>query len=75
MKSAIYINEGTTQLVLTPDNEWEKNCLKMIKDGGDVSTYYGEFYECQGGWYRQPSLGVSRSEQSLIFRIDKKAQE
>lgn len=59
MKSAIYLNEGTTQVVLTPENEWEKSALK--------------FYECQGGWYRQPSYSEYQSEEknSLIFRIEK----
>lgn len=70
MKVAIYINEGTTQVVLTPENEWEKNALKMIKSSSNVQTFWGEFYECRGGWFRQPEYD-DYSHNSLMFRIDK----
>jgi hypothetical protein len=83
VKSAIYINEGTTQVVLTPENEWEKSALKMIakSDGQETKTYYGQFYECGGGWYRQPEYFSGHCgyhgnnlEDSLIFRIDKRME-
>jgi len=70
MKSAIYINEGTTQVVLTPENQWEESTLKMISGSPHVlQTYYGQFYECLGGWYRRDQYAGTRD--SLIFRIDK----
>lgn len=70
MKAAIYINEGTTQVALTPENEWEKNALKMIKSGEKVESFWGAFYECQGGWFREGPRG----ENSLMFRIDKRME-
>jgi hypothetical protein len=81
MKSAIYINEGTTQVVLTPENEWEKSALKMIANssGQESQVYWDKFYDCQGGWYRQgqaiySGYGEDRlaDDTSLMFRINKK---
>lgn len=77
MKSAIYLNEGNTQLVVTPENEWEKQILRMIHDAFADKTYWGEFYACQGGWIRQSPYSFSgerRSEDSLIFRLEKTAK-
>ena len=66
MKAAIYIEQGVVQVALTPDNEWEKNALKMIKNAGSVKTFKGDFYYCQGGWYRHgPQV-----EESLMFLIE-----
>lgn len=66
MKVAIYIEDGVTQLVLTPQNEWEKDVTKKVAEGHQqVSIRRGEFYECQGGWYRHGTC-----ENSLIFRMD-----
>ena len=69
MKSAIYIDEGITQIALTPENEWEKNALKMINSSDNVLSFWGGFYECRGGWYREKA-----APDSLIFRIDKKTE-
>jgi hypothetical protein len=74
MKSAIYIEEGVTQVVLTPENEWERNSLKMIKNAGDLQIFEGGFYECQGGWYRH-SRGTGYNESSLILRVNKAKPE
>ena len=64
MKTAIYITEGSTQVVLTPENEWEKQVIASIEQGQkSLSIYRGGFYECQGGWVRQ-----SGYEESLILR-------
>lgn len=68
VKSAIYINEGVTEVVLTPENEWEKSALKMVA-GSSVKTYWGGFYECMGGWFRQQS-----APDSLMFVIEKKLE-
>lgn len=68
MKTAIYIIEGTAQVVLTPENEHEKNVIDLLdKDDNELSTMRGSFYHCQGGWYREGS-----DDKSLILRIDKK---
>lgn len=71
MKSAIYLDEGNTQLVLTPENEWEKNILKMIHQTIPDKTYMGGFYECRGGWYRQNT--EYSTDESLIIRLQKQA--
>ena len=83
MKAAIYIEQGVTQIVLTPENEWEKNALKMIAEssGQESQTYWDKFYECRGGWYRHGQAtsdygyGTSVNDgSSLIFRINKKTE-
>ena len=66
MKSAIYIRDGRTQVVLTPESDLEKSALKQIEDaGGEVFTTRGSFYDCEGGWTREGG-----SDESLIFVID-----
>lgn len=66
MKASIWIEDGMTQLVLTPENNWEKNVTRTIAEGEkNVRIMRGSFYECSGGWLRQ-----STSEESLIFKVD-----
>lgn len=69
MKVAIYIESGVTQLVLTPESEWEKSVTaKLLPDGEQtIRAYRGEFYECRGGWFRH---GSGRTEDSVILRVD-----
>ncbi len=67
MKTAIYIENGTTQLVLTPENDWEKQVLVSIaKEPRPAIILRGEFYDCQGGWIRQRPDGY----ESLMIRLD-----
>jgi hypothetical protein len=77
MKTAIYIEDGLTQLVLTPETQIDKKVLDEIQTP-NLKTYRGEFYGCQGGWIRHAeSFGVSYlgydsdSNRSLIFVIKK----
>lgn len=75
MKTAIYIEDGVTQLVLTPETEYEKNIVRGFGDKLDkVRVFSGTFYDCRGGWVRQSAYkyaafsGMDRSEdQSLIM--------
>ncbi len=54
MKTAIYIEDGLLQLVLTPQSETDHKVLDTLeKEGPNLETYRGEFYACQGGWTRQ----------------------
>jgi hypothetical protein len=72
VKSAIYVEQGVTQVVLTPENEWEKNALRMVYDAmqnGTASAYEGEFYECRGGWNRWAPYGGTSDDRSLIVRV------
>jgi hypothetical protein len=73
MKTAIYIEEGITQLVLTPENNWEENVVKAIGKGDQsVQILRGEFYECRDGWVRYNGLeGFDGDKKSLIIRLDK----
>lgn len=76
MKTAIYIEDGRTQFVLTPESEIDKKVLDELQST-NLKTYRGEFYGCMGGWTRHSSpLGgiyETHSERSLIFVIDKAA--
>jgi len=69
---AIYLDEDNTQLVLTPENEWERNILRMIsQDMPEPKTYWGEFYACRGGWIR---MSDTNSKASLIIRLQKQSE-
>lgn len=72
MKSAIYIEQGVTQVVLTPESEWEKTALGMVykaMEQGMASAYEGEFYQCRGGWNRWSPYGGETGDKSLIVRV------
>lgn len=70
MKTAIYIEDGVTQLVLTPDNDFEKDVVSKIESGdSQVAIYRGGFYYCKGGWNRH-----SGGQESLMLRLTIKAQ-
>lgn len=75
MKTAVYIEEGIVQLVLTPETEFEKTLLARAVPE-EVHILRGSFYGCQGGWTRMSQ--VSRSpwdnpadDHSLIVRLAK----
>lgn len=64
MKTAIYIENGNTQLVLTPENEWEKQVIRCVEDGAQtVQIHRASFYETRGGYFRQGT-----GDESLILR-------
>lgn len=55
MKTAIYIEDGVVQLVITPESEFEKDALKAFEHKGEIEAriFSGSFYDCRGGWVRQ----------------------
>lgn len=56
MKTAIYIEDGTVQLVLTPESEFEKSALRSFEDKPhETRIFTGSFYDCRGGLVRQSS--------------------
>jgi hypothetical protein len=79
MKTAIYIEDGTVQLVITPENEFEKNALSTLQEKPlEAKIFSGAFYDCRGGWVRQtayiqPTSSFSHTstsqDKSLILRI------
>lgn len=77
MKTAIYIEDGTVQLVITPESEFEKNAMATFH-GKELTAklFSGSFYDCRGGWVRQSrfndggAYGIHPNEdQSLILRV------
>lgn len=67
MKTAIYIADGVTQLVITPETEFEKEVFDKVDDkllSAKIMT--GSFYACQGGFVRQSS----GNDKSLIIRVE-----
>jgi hypothetical protein len=83
VKTAIYIEDGTVQLVITPETEFEKNSLSTFTDSPlDAKVFSGSFYDCRGGWVRQAGYyptysvhGGDANDKSLILRIGKEAAE
>ena len=78
MKTAIYIEDGTIQLVITPETDFEKNALSTFQNHElDAEIYSGSFYDCRGGWVRQADYYQSghldpmgnNNDKSLIMRI------
>ena len=71
MKTAIYIEDGIVQLVLTPQNQFERDALKSFgNENLSVRTFSGSFYECRGEWIHQ-----GNDDESIIIRIDEKKEE
>lgn len=80
MKTAIYIEDGVVQLVLTPENSFEKNALASFeKKSLAVNIKVGTFYDCAGGWTRHqetfPGYQVNEQDRSLILRIEEPRSE
>lgn len=82
MKTAIYIEDGTVQLVITPESDFEKNAMSSF--GGkelEAKMFSGSFYDCRGGWVRQAGYyrpnfhGGDMNDKSLILRVSSKARE
>lgn len=74
MKTAIYLEDGETQLVLTPENDFEARALAELLESGDKMSFVrGEFYACRGGYTRHrehmPSTFVNAA--SYFFRVEK----
>lgn len=75
MKTAIYIEDGTVQLVITPENKFEKNALDTFREKNlTVRILAGSFYETQGGYIRNGFYDANHhgDDRSLILRIDEK---
>lgn len=50
MKIKILTTEHHRQLILTPENEYEKGICELFKDL--PNSYRGEFDKCKTGYYR-----------------------
>ena len=79
MKTAIYVEDNVTQVVLTPETEFEKNIILILeKENLATKIMTGNFYDCRGGWIRQteyrpePMYGLADDrEKSIILRVEK----
>ena len=80
MKTAIYIEDGTVQLVITPESKFEQNSLSTLLDKAiDAKIYAGSFYDCRGGWvmqtaYKEPhgqfdNYDQNHKDNSLILTV------
>lgn len=57
MKIALYIEDGTEQIVLTGESETERLMLaKLHNNTRELTVMQGAFYACQGGWTRHRSV-------------------
>ena len=75
MKTAIYIEDGIVQLIITPESEFEKDSLKMFREKTlQAKVFSGSFYDCRGGWVRQTAYHsggpyYDNSDKSLIISV------
>lgn len=77
MKTAIYIEDGTVQLVITPESDFEKAALRSFETRPlEAKVFAGTFYDCRGGWVRQAGYFNSgmygssdNNDRSLILRM------
>ena len=70
MKTALYIEDGVTQIVLSPDTEEERDVLKRFEGSKVNNVYWGSFGKCEGGWHR-----FYGGDDSLIILLEKKEEE
>jgi hypothetical protein len=59
MKTAIYINDGMTQVVLTPETKLEETLLANVDTQSSVTIHHGTFYRCRGGWVTEGDTNQS----------------
>lgn len=69
MKTAIYIEDGLTQIALTPESKFEEVVIAKLK-GQEVDIVDGEFYRCAGGWDRHSVSAPT----SIMIRITPKKE-
>ena len=67
MKIALYIQDGVTQIVLTPENDFEKSVVGKLATGVKATVKRGSFFKCQGGWYRYDE---DSADDSVMFVLD-----
>lgn len=71
MKTAIYIEDGLTQVVLTPEKDSEKKAVELLTSGVGA-VYRGSFYENRAGWVR---FGHSHQDDESAILVVRKGDE
>lgn len=67
MRSAIYIDNRRTQIILTPENEADKAALTFVREQGkSITVKRGSAYYCNGGWVRIGDRGEDASVMLVI---------
>jgi len=67
MKTTILIKENRTQLVLEPENDHDKEVLKILAKM--PNTHADNFYDCEGGWTRRDN---GNTDLVIVFDTTKK---
>lgn len=75
MKTAIYIEDGVAQVVLTPETDWERKALSDLKEGVKLGVKTGSFYDCGGGWVRYRASGEFSSDDSVMLSVKKQSED
>lgn len=66
MKTVLYVADGVTQVIITPETDFEKEVVAKFENNElSVKIAIGSFYDCQGGWSRH-----STTENSIILRVE-----
>ena len=66
MKAAAFADSDRAQLILTPENDWEKAILKQFAStGSSVLVTTAEFYNTNGGFTR---CDESSTESLILVR-------
>ena len=69
MKTAIYIEDGLFQVILTPESDHEKAVTKSLTNKDlDLTIKKGGFYSCQGGHDRMENY-----PDNYIIKFEEKA--
>jgi len=54
MKTSIIIEDGMSQIALTPENDFESSLLSKINiKKMEATLYSGSYHRCQAGWTRE----------------------
>lgn len=66
MKAALYLEDGTTEVVLTPENDFDRAALAAIEkvEGAPLRIRRGQFYHTRGGW-----VAHSQDPESLMLVV------
>jgi hypothetical protein len=66
MQTYIFVENGTTQIVLTPETDFEKHIVEDFDFSKSIiNTFKGNFADCQGGWTR-----LYNNKDSIIIKCD-----
>lgn len=52
MNCTLLVRDGLTQVVITPETEFEKKLMDVLRPEGNYTFFRGVFNECKGGWVR-----------------------